>query len=85
MPNVQQIALLENFGNDQTREILRIVFPLLKKYKLTNRISSDLTDLDQKFYDIIDYQEVEQEAAHRRSESMQYLSSMILSANEHNK
>lgn len=42
MPNVQQIALLENFGNDQTREILRIVFPLLKKYKLTNRLPGNL-------------------------------------------
>lgn len=42
MPNVQPIALLENFGSDQTREILRIVFPLLKKYKLTNRLPGNL-------------------------------------------
>lgn len=58
---------------------------LLEEYKLTDRISSDLTNLVQKFYDIIDYHKVEQEVANRRTESMQYLSSMILSVNEHNK
>ena len=43
MPNTQhREGLVENFGCDQAKDILRIVFPLLKKYNLKNRLLSNI-------------------------------------------
>lgn len=42
MPNGQMAQMLDIFGPEKTRKILGIVFPLISKYKLTNRLPGDI-------------------------------------------